>query len=67
MKARHTIGRGKTTVEKVRFSGPSGRFHGVGTRVRFADGWTMTFMGPVTKGQAVKQATWHRSRGEASE
>ena len=66
MKSRHVVGRSKTTVEKIRFSGEGG-FHGVGTRVTFADGWTMTFMGPVSKTEAIKQAAWHRSRGMSSE
>lgn len=44
-----------------------GRGRGIGTRVRLKDGWTMTFVGPVSKGKAIKQAEWHRGRGERSE
>ena len=46
---------------------PFGPGRGVGTRVVLADGWTMTFVGPVGKHEAVKQAEMHRARGERSE
>ena len=55
MKTRHVVGRSKTTVEKIRFSGEGG-FHGVGTRVTFADGWTMTFIGPMAKSPVQQPA-----------
>jgi hypothetical protein len=46
---------------------PFGRGRGVGTRVVLEDGWTMTFVGPVAKGVAIRQAEHHRSRGTRSE
>lgn len=61
----HTA-RSGAVVTKVRFE-RNGRFHGVGTRVVLPGGWTMTFIGPMTKSEAVRQAEWHRARGEKSE
>jgi hypothetical protein len=54
----------KASVTKVHFE--RGR-KGIGTRVVLEDGWTMTFVGPVGKHEAMKQARWHRDRGERSE
>jgi hypothetical protein len=50
-------------VSKVHFAG--GR--GIGTRVVLEDGWAMTFIGPMAKGEALRQAEAHRARGERSE
>jgi hypothetical protein len=46
---------------------PFGKGHGVGTKVVLEDGWTMTFVGAVPKGEALRQAQAHRERGERSE
>jgi hypothetical protein len=55
---------GRAIVKKVQFA--HGR-KGIGTRVVLEDGWTMTFIGPMSKAQAIKEAEWHKSRGEKSE
>jgi hypothetical protein len=46
---------------------PFGKGRGVGMRVVLEDGWTMTFIGPSSKGEALRQAQAHRARGERSE
>jgi len=69
---RHRYGRASrklpsgVSVKKVQLH--SGRMIlGIGTRVVLEDGWTMTFIGPMAKGEALRQAEAHRARGERSE
>jgi hypothetical protein len=59
----HATRRTGVRVEKVHpFRG-----NAVATRVTLEDGWRMTFIGPMSKSKAIRQAEWHRSRGERSE
>jgi hypothetical protein len=57
----------KATVSKVRFQTPSGRFAGIGTRVVLEDGYTATFVGPISKARAIQSTEYQRSRGLPSE
>lgn len=41
--------------------------HGVVTRITLPDGFRMTFLGPMGKREAIRQAVYHRAKGHPSE
>ncbi len=60
--SRYRRSRNEPSVTKVRFVTPSGRFGGVGTKVTFPDGYEVTFIGLVSRRDAIRNAEYQRGK-----